>query len=182
MIFVIPNAAMGQEQGKTTMSEPSFAENSAQHPISIKNRFLLYENNYLRCINNLLSEISQGHDENLQFSEPYVANQHDDNVQFAVPIPPPNADDDAMEEHLKECQQKHGENTAIAYLWKSSQKECYKHEASNPQFIKECKFVPTDGDMGRCQCCVPFDAKERQKLSTLLNPFNSMCLPLNQQK
>ena len=61
---------MGQEQGKTTMSEPAFAENSGQHSLSIKNRFLLYENNYLRCINNLLSEIGQENHGNFQFSEP----------------------------------------------------------------------------------------------------------------
>ena len=61
---------MGQEQGKTTMSEPSFAEPSGQHSLSIKNRFLLYENNYLRSINNLLSEIGQENHGNFQFAEP----------------------------------------------------------------------------------------------------------------
>ena len=59
---------MGQEQGKTTMSEPAFAETPGQHSLSIKNRFLLYENNYLRCINNLLNEIGQ---------ENAVVNMHD---------------------------------------------------------------------------------------------------------
>merc|ERR1712227_964977 len=69
----------GQEQGKTTMSEPSFAENSGQHSLSIKNRFLLYENNYLRCINNLLSEIGQENHGNFQFAEPTgpTNNKHD---------------------------------------------------------------------------------------------------------
>ena len=61
---------MGQEQGKTTMSEPAFAETPGEHSLSIKNRFLLYENNYLRCINNLLNEIGQENDKNFQFSEP----------------------------------------------------------------------------------------------------------------
>ena len=61
---------MGNEQGKTTMSEPAFAETPGGHSLSIKNRFLLYENNYLRCINNLLNEIGQENDKSFQFSEP----------------------------------------------------------------------------------------------------------------
>ena len=67
---MISRSRMGQEQGKTTMSEPAFAENSGQHSLSIKNRFLLYENNYLRCINNLLSEIGQENHGHFQFAEP----------------------------------------------------------------------------------------------------------------
>ena len=71
---------MGQEQTKTTLSEPStFSEprmSNGHLPLAFQNRFLLYENNYLRNVNNLLNEIDDHHhhvhyvSKHVLFSEP----------------------------------------------------------------------------------------------------------------
>ena len=139
---------MGAEQGKTTMSEPSFAENTGQHSLGIKNRFLLYENNYLRCINNLLSEISEGQGGKSQFAELNWAD---------VPAPL------ELDEYNKECQKVHGENAGAFALYHVSKELelCDDTKERNPHF-KGCEFLPgmmRDGKPstknGTCKCCIP---------------------------
>ena len=69
---------MGNEQAKTTLSEPStFSEprmSNGHLPLAFQNRFLLYENNYLRNVNNLMNETDENHvSKHVQFSEPASA-------------------------------------------------------------------------------------------------------------
>ena len=59
---------MGQES--TSLGANLVSIPKGQHSLRIQNRFLLYENNYLRCVNNLISELGQGKKVEHQFAEP----------------------------------------------------------------------------------------------------------------
>ena len=166
---------MGQEQGKATMSEPlSFPENSTcVHSLFIKNRFLLYENNYLRCINNLLSEIGQGdedNDVNFQFAEPNRQGDEDNDVNFQFAEPnrnprmlwpvhtkPDTGIDSTIEKGLKRCQEITGKQCAWAVFspnW--SQKDCDKIGNDDNGVCPSCagcEFLP--GEQA-CRCFLPF--------------------------
>ena len=152
---------MGQEQAKTTQSEPTtFAENlkgiptGGQHSLIIQNRFLLYENNYLRCVNNLLDEIGEGKKGNLQFSEPDQGSAPDD---LAVTV----------SQAILECGKQWDPETCKAVTLDPVTKkpigcECGtkaihgKYPFSSQKDCDECEFIPalhpTDSYKGYCRC------------------------------
>ena len=130
---------MGQEQGKTTMSEPSFAENSAPHSLGIKNRFLLYENNYLRNVNNLLSEIREENHVKPQFAEP--EGDHSADIRACQNMYAKNCGPDYKvgEQVMSSC---------MCGAWKAGEEPHIKSQADCEKVGTGCKY--TEDNMCLC--------------------------------